>query len=451
MGLRAGVFAVALLVAVPAHADQPAYFEANASMTGASNMAIVHGGGAAWYNPAGLHTPELNQLDVTASAFVLRIRDFNRAVVSQLPSGDRELDSDAVTIVPVPSALVYQRKLTDSVSAALGIFVTHAESYDLSGVVDGVESFGGRTEPVLLDGRADINLQRQIYRIGPSVAWAPSARARLGLSALVLYDSLRDGSALRIVASDSGGAMEAATSFRRRTSSFGGQLVLGGQWEPVDDLHLGATVRTPSIAFGQSGEAYQTVSVLSTGSSFVGPGFSTSDRPDLEATAGRLLSPLELVLGAAVTLARVELGAELELLGPLSRGLLQVSHKSQWNLRAGSRFRLSERFALGVGAFTDRSDKLEVAFIGDHIVDYYGLAAGFQWRTQYPIWDEGERRTLTFENTLALRYAAGFGEMSAVRFSPDASSTEAFARLIPTREDVTFHALTLQLSSSLGF
>ena len=57
----ATTFTVITCACAHARADQPTYFDAEAAMTGSSNMAVVRGGGAAWYNPAGLHTTEINQ------------------------------------------------------------------------------------------------------------------------------------------------------------------------------------------------------------------------------------------------------------------------------------------------------------------------------------------------------------------------------------------------------
>ena len=56
---------------------------------------------------------------------------------------------------------------------------------------------------------------------------------------------------------------------------------------------------------------------------------------------------------------------------------------------------------------------------------------------------------LTFSTTVAFRYAIGLGELQGLVFAPKQATLDEFRRIEPTDEHVYFHAMTLQLGSSL--
>lgn len=420
-------------------------------MTGGANMAVVRGGGAAWYNPAGLHTNEANQFDLTVSAFVLRIRDFSRVFKVNLPSGRYFPDVAGITIQPIPSALVYQRRFTPELTGALAILVTQADTLDLTGDLQRVETFPDAAEPVELSGRADISTQVQTYKIGPGVSWQVAPRVRLGLATYVAYASLRDSSILRLVARTSAGTAGALGSNRRRISGFGGQAVLGAQWEIIDDLFAGLTLRSPLLSFGRTGSVAYESSVLTTGTAFPGEEYATSRRSDPPTSTGALAEPSQAVAGLAVKTGPLWIGAEVEVTAPLVRPELEVDEGSEVNARLGGRLWFGDSYSVGLGVFTDRDPTRRTFRTGDAIVDYYGGSAGFEWRSRYLVQDGQVTRPLTFSTTVALRYALGIGELEGLLFHPSAATLEEFRDITPSKEDVYFHALTLQLGSSLSF
>ncbi len=439
------------LVGATARADQPAYFDAEAAMTGASNMAVVRGGGAAWYNPAGLHTTEINQFDLTVSAFVLRVRDFSRVFRVELPSGTYFPEVGGITIQPIPSALVYQRRFTPQVTGALAILVTQADTFDLTGDVRRVEQFPGTEAPVDLSGRADISTQLQTYKIGPGFSWEITPRVRLGIATYIAYASFRDSSVLRLVANNGAGTAGVIGSSRRRVSGFGGQTVIGAQWELVRDFFAGVTLRSPLISFGQTGSLSTESSVLATGTSFAGEEYATTERSDPPTTTGSLGEPAQGVAGFAYKAPDWWVGAEVELTAPLVRPDFQIDEGPEVNVRMGGRLWFKKDYSLGIGAFTDRDASRRTYRTGDAIVDYYGGSAGFEWRSAYLIQDGKVTRPLTFSTTVAFRYAIGLGDLEGLVFAPKEASLDEFRRIEPTAEHVYFHAMTLQLGSSLSF
>ncbi|MFO0548003.1 MAG: hypothetical protein U0271_06425 [Polyangiaceae bacterium] len=444
-------FSTVLLHVAAARADQPAYFDSEAAMTAGSNMAVVHGAGAAWYNPAGLHDGNLNQFDLTGSAFVLRARDFSGVLQSELPSGRYDIGATAIDIQPIPAALVYQRKLTDTVTAALGVFVTESQAYDISGDLKRDEVFPSHDGPVHLEGRGDLSLQSQTYRIGPSFSIALSPRVRIGVSAYLYYAALRDSTILRVIYSDPDGLGEASTSFRRKLSTFGGQLAVAAQVEPIDRFFLGITVRSPVISFGQTGTIRQEISGFSTGSTYDGPDFALTESPTPENTEGALLEPLKGTIGVAYKGDSFWVGAEADATMPMSTGSLVAREKGGFNVRAGARFFFGGLYSLGFGLFTDRSTRELPTQVGGESTDYYGFASGFQWDTRYTILENDKPRTLTFSTSISSRYALGIAHVRGALYAPrDATFLEMNA-LYPLQYDTLFHAFTVELGAAMSF
>lgn len=448
--LAAALAAAALAWPGAARADQPAYFDGEAAMTGGANTALVHGAGAAWYNPAGLHDGSLNWFDLSASAFVLRVRDFSRVFQADLPGrGLLRVTGDSVDVQPIPSALVYQRRLSASVTAALGVFVTQFQSYDAAGDFHETVTFPGRPTPLLLEGRANLSRQAGTYHIGPSVSWQLSRRVRLGASLYLVYDYLLDASLARVTISDAAGLAEASASFRRQRSAFGGQTVLAAQLEPVDGLHLGLVLRGPVLSFGQLATFQQEVTGFSVGGDFDGPDFAVTTSPSLPDPAGRLVAPPKATLALAYRHPRFWIGVEGDFSPGLHTAELGLDERAQVDVRAGARVWLGDVYSIGFGAFTDRATRPDPSIIGDHVVDYYGGAAGFHWSWRYPVTEKGQRRTLVFSSSVAARYAVGVARLAGALYAPKAVTFDALSHLSDSRAEGTFHAVTLQLESGI--
>lgn len=439
-------------------AEQPSYLDHEAAMTAASTMAALRGGGAIWYNPAGLDVDGLQRIGLSGSVFALRIRDLQDTVRTRLPSGDYRADHTDPQVLPVPSSLVYQRRLKPRLTLALAVLVTQAESFAVQSNLSRTERFPGDPTPVDLVGRGDMTHQGQTYRLGAALAGTLGRRLRLGLGVFGVYGAVEESSVFSMEVSDVAHAATPSgllllTQQQRRASWLGAQLVGGVQWNAVAGLHLGLTLRSPVLSLGRFGETLSAAAVLPLGTRFAGGTVSVQERRRLPVAAGTMLEPLHVTLGAAWRGRRFLVGVEGDLDLPLPERWHGFGEAQGWqgNLRAGARFWLRRRVSLGLGAFTDRTAKTRPGFVGDHRVDFYGGTFGVEWRSRYRIMLPRKVQELRFVTAVALRYAAGRGRLLGVRYAPTAATYDELARLNLEERDVAFHTLSVYVGSSLEF
>ena len=117
------------------------------------------------------------------------------------------------------------------------------------------------------------------------------------------------------------------------------------------------------------------------------------------------------------------------------------------NGRVGGAFPVSDRFALGGGLFTDRSQNVDPRDLGETKIHFYGGSFGGQFRTAHDVEqedDEEEDRGLVFSTTIALRYAIGLGDIGGLTFSPAVPPELTVA-------DVTVHEVSVHIGSALDF
>jgi hypothetical protein len=441
-----------------AQANQPAYFDHGAALTAASTMAVAIGGGAIWYNPAGLDGGELQRIDLSGSVFVLRLRDFRDTALSSLPSGQHRPAPIDAQLVPVPSSFVFQRRLRPKLTLALAVLVTQADSYFIKGNLSRSERFPDDQTPIDIAGRGDVAHQSQTYRMGIALAGSIGPRLRLGLALFGVYGSLQETSLYSVSIDDQAYSSQPSSLYlltqkQRRLAWFGAQLVGGLQWRALAGLHLGLTVRSPVLSFGRAGETLSAAALQTSGPRFDGPLYSLQERQRLPVSAGTLLEPAQVTLGVAWRGRRWLVGLEADLGFPLPGRWHGFGEEQAWlwNLRVGARFWLRRPVSLGVGVFTDRTAKRETLFIGDHHVDYYGATLGVEWHWLYRITVRGKSRDLRFVTALALRYAAGPGALRGVRYAPASATHDELSVLTVEERAVTFHALSLYLGTSLEF
>ncbi len=446
-----GVMCAALLAGAPAHAQHSEYFGNEAAMTAGSGMALYRGADAAYYNPAGLAGLQRTKIEISGTAFVLRIRNFPGLLTVDLPSGRYQPSIRSLEVLPIPAALVFTRGVHPKVTLSLGIFVTSSDRLDGSSTFNRMEQVSG--EDLQFLQRAVFKHVHQTYHIGPGVGWQVTPRFRLGASLLLLYRTAHRHLSLVVDArNEAEGADQVQTSstfdYETETALFGGRLVAGLQWEMARGWHLGAVVRSPTLSFHQTGETAQLVTAAQ-----LRPGVDpftslTLDTSEPADASGQMAEPAEFVLGLGYRHRRFWIGAEAELrLGMTNRDLLIDDHL-QWNTRLGARVWLKETLSLGFGGFTDRSPRDSIPFVGDYRVDYYGFTLGVQWESRHAVKGRPRADGLIFSTTIALRYAYGAGDARgyAYRYPPESSSDQQYPT-VPVR----FHDLGLHIGSSLYF
>lgn len=447
----ASVLAVLLAPSLARAGNQDSFFQGNEAATvGGAVVAITHDGAAVWYNPAGLGANDRDELDLSGSAFVLRVRRIEDGLVTGLVGETAREDLESVEILSVPSALVMARRISDRVSVGVGVFVSQQDSFTLRGSNDARL----RAADVDLLETARVGGSAALYHLGPAVGWQPHPRVRVGASLFAVYEQA-NGFARVSVDLDNRATVPGSrlvvigdTNIGRRRGAL--EAAIGAQVEPIDGLHLGVTVRSPRLLLAERLDA----DVLSSVAAVGGPGppvveSEFDDDPFEEAGVG-LVAPARVLAGVAYEHERGFVSVE----GDFSHGIedeaTRVRVEPTWNVRVGARVRVADDVTLGAGFFTDRSNQPPVRQLPDLDVDYYGGTVGLTWDTRVVLGPEEDADDLVFSSTFGLRYAIGVGDGISARFDVVADDAEPFrSRSDPV--DVTFHELSLHVGSGVQF
>src|SRR5262245_49466713 len=98
---------------------------------GGAITATTDDGAAVWYNPAGLGANLRDSVDISASAFVLRLRDMPGGLFAETSAGVEARDLADTALLSVPGALAYVRGLSPTLSLGFGLFLPVRDALDL--------------------------------------------------------------------------------------------------------------------------------------------------------------------------------------------------------------------------------------------------------------------------------------------------------------------------------
>ncbi len=447
------LLAVALLLLASggsAAARQAAYFGDAAAMTGGSGMALYRGGGAAWYNPAGLVGNRRGQVDLSASVFVLRVRSSSGLLETLAPGQVHRADLAHVSLDTIPSALVYKRRLSDRVHAAVAVLVTDQSSFQMRDVFEITEPGGGILSRYYQD--TTISSKRETYHVGGVISWAVTPRFRLGWGLFCVYSRFayrfRDLTASHV---EDQGTQELqdpwmyAFDVSADSTFWALRLTMGMQWELARGFFVGLTMRSPTIKLHDRNRVDVLFSMVDSGAPAGELAGFFKKLESRDAVLG-FTTPMELVLGLAYRGRRFFVGLEGELLLPFYHVLQYVGDTPpQWNLRLGGRVFLTKKVALGLGIFTERSFDKELLYVGDQRLDFYGVTLGLKLRKAYSVRGNKRADAMVFTTTLAVRYGYGVGTtMGYVNDLVGDTSGEV-------ERSYNVHEVSLYLGSSLYF
>lgn len=441
------------LAAAPASAGnrQPFFLGNDAAMTGGALTAVTDDAAAAWYNPAGLGAIGRAKIDVSASAFVLRVRTLPGVLKTDLPSSVESADLSSTKLLSVPSALVYARNVGGGVTLAFGVFVPYQEAADARTTLR-TEDVTRVGEPFTYDQHLDFSMKSSEYHLGFAAGWQVAPTLRLGASLVGIYASLSQSVRFWVDLEAPGkDASARAVALREQgddVSGLGGYGVVSLQWELAPGWLLGAVVRTPGLMFKRWAD--QTTLSLSAATGTDQPPSAALDYDEQEPSDSdvHMVTPLSMTLALGYRTKGGWFGVEGDVELPLENVDLGIDTRLLWNLRVGGRFQLTDHVHAGLGVFTDRSNAPEPEDLAATHVDFYGLTLGVELRSPHALQDKPDPEALVFSTTIALRYAYGVGRSGGVMFKPLADPSENIESFTT---DVHFNELALHIGSTLYF
>ncbi|MCY0986092.1 hypothetical protein OV203_03060 [Nannocystis sp. ILAH1] len=422
-----------------------------AALTGGAVTALGRDTGAIYYNPAGLGAVRRTQFNLSTQAAQFRARIVPYAAVADLPNGRR----DAATLsslqgLVMPSSLAVTRHIGRGVTLGLGYFAPDYDYYDYSASLQGA---GGGTE---YDARIQVDGWVYRYHAGAAVGWQPHPRFRIGATLFGTYGWQREEMRMWIdAASGTADARTDATrtvDFDNKRSIFGGEAVVGLQWEFAKNVHLGLTFRTPRFVAFEIHRSYLLNS-------------SNVDRPDGDdeykfefddspspSRRGRV-APMRLTMGVAYALPKRRgwVSGEMDFSPGLRPKGSDINIRPIWNVRAGARLRTAERLYFGIGVFSDRDDQVHTSAFPQFRINYYGVTTGVEFFSPVRL-GKGERaRSIVFSTCIAVRYSYGRGSAAQIIFDLRDAPSGRVGYDIGTVDRVAFHLFAGHLGMGTYF
>ncbi len=453
-------FALAAALAIPAASagNTHSYFhDDEAALTAGSGLAITRTAGAVWYNPAGLGGLEQGEIEASGSLYGVARRRIPGAVSAVI--GDETVSGDLVEnqLFTVPTSLIWVWRLSERVSGGVGVFVTEHDAVSRHASLD-TQAVGGGV-PMDFDLGLDIDWQRTTYHAGPALGWQLHPRLRLGVSALGVYERLDSDVLLQSRTTEKHIAYERSwfwhTYEQTSAGAGGGELSLGVQWQALDSLHLGLTVRSPTLA-----NWAQRDSITSSSSALIDPsepgattGSQLYDRASYNQLGWAWIEPWELAGGVALALERGWLAAQGSYVPAFGGSVLSAGRRPLWNASVGGQLHLRDELVVGLGLYTDRSPYASADSFGHERVDFYGLTLGLRFEKALRVVpahgeDGADPDRIVFSSTWAVKYALGAGEARGLVYDATVLGAPAFEQPLV---DVTYHELGLHFGSGLAF
>lgn len=402
--------------------------------------ATSEGGGAIWYNPAGLAHLGGGRVDVSVNGYAVR---FGGNPTLSGGEGATVQTLGRLDLNVVPTALSITQKF-GRVGLGIGVFVPTQGVNILRTLVreDASETEG-------LEFSTNLYERYQSYHAGPSIGFSPTEELDLGASLLATYQTLLGLGSLGIVARTPAGAVILNQNYLNDAIQVGAQFVLGAKWRPRRDWFFGVTVRTPALRIAQILQTIESETTVVAGSTE--PSSSTRFRDDFGLRA-TVISPFRFHFGAAHTVDRYLVSADMSLMLPFTDANLSLRQRATWNGRVGIRRDVTPGLAIGGGFFTDMSTFETPREFGESQVNYYGVTAALDLKNPYLVSAKGSTTLekpaeLVFGTSVALSYALGVGTVMSGLARYDAMNGLSLENL---RSDVVAHEITLHIGSTLA-
>lgn len=392
-----------------------------------------------WYNPALLTHNDRLRADVSATAYGLRFVRAQRGLQLRTGSGDQSAALRGREFLVVPTAFALGSALTTRVSLGFGFFTSRLSEPTLV-VRDQLRG----SDRITAEVRQAATTRR--YHAGPVLGIRINPDLDLGLAVYGVYDRSSDARRVFVERTNDDGQTSLLSDDETNVRSYGLQAAVGLKGNLSKMVSAGASVRTPALAVFQRIEgssASVETSVDADGDADIRSdyeGFPIQRRPTR-------VSTWTVATGLAIGKRRWKLGLDAEASPQHGPANVPVGQSARWNVRAGLRWRLTRRWSMGGGVFTDRNDNRETS-VGNLRVDLYGAAAGVRLRTPVTLGKRERENKIAFRTTVGVRYAGGRGRASGfeARFDDAGLQTNAEASV-----PASMHLLTVYVGSGLAF
>lgn len=442
--------AVALAAPVARAGNLDTFFLSNDAATiGGAATATAKSAGALWYNPAGLTETTGFQVDVNATAYLIR---FGGSPDLTAPTGVAASRRKLTTLdlVAVPTALAVARSFGRT-HVSIGVFSPNrVTAYPRTSIA--VRDASGTPVETTLDG----NSRYTEYYGGIGFGYAVTDTLSFGATAFGVYTSDVNTLALSSHRGEISAPLDTLVLHTTRDElRLGVQLVWGLRWVPTPRTQVGLVFRSPTV---QVFDQVQGVTVLGTGTAAPSSGAAPGTRPaigyflDFSGDAGlrsQFLRPMRAHLGVAHTFGKVEVAADGSLQAPSSGSGVPESTRAVANARLGVRGPVGKSTTLGGGVFTDRSPTKDNAGALTGSLNYYGGSLGLELSSLYRVRseDDAKERPLVMSTTVAVAYMIGTGRLGNLTAAPGEGGGLVLGSSL---ERVVAHEIMIHVGSTLS-
>lgn len=397
------------------------------------------------YNVAGLAAAENDSVDVSLSAYSLRLHSVSNLVAGEAGAAE---GGSAMEISIIPTSVAFIREMNDRLTFGLGVFTLEQSNFSADGDATVADTANQMTY------RLRVDREKTLLKAMIGLGWQPTDYFSMGFSVDVYYSTFRlsylnDVSRTAVGTEDvTGGESYASDS---SFDDFGLGASIGARLDMGDHVVLGVSATLPSFSIGV---AYN----LSQSWTFFPGDAGEGCTPDNSAchtasadsgfqTSVAKMTPARVRVGLAWVDSTFRLEADFDMQGA---GTDSSGHPRSptWNLRVGGMLDLNPELTLGAGFFTDRSALRETVIPGDRIQDFYGLSVGIIMRKTLRLAEEEEDDALVFTTAIGLRYAYGTGQILGLRVDPSVQPGAEF----PTQlTSLRTHEIALNMGSGVSF
>lgn len=397
-------------------------------LTGGAVVANVSTGASLWYNPAGLGRFEEASFELTGVTF--KVTAVKAPGILTLQTG--EISSNRrVDLSVIPEAVTFTIPLK-KLKLGIGLFNSSIRRQLVQEQVFHEADPTGMPPTPSANWSAGANTRVDHYHVSTGVAGTFDKRKQkvlLGGAADIVVSTARVD---EVISGFYAGGSEGLLSVAElsNTAGLGLQLKGGVQWMPIPELRLGLSLATPTYLFLLAERLSANESMAPPASSAVDP--SATNTQSREISGGWLgVEPGTMRVGIAYVGSWGWVEGDMVVDFKLRTSRFLYNQRTVPNGRLGAVFNIHKFVKLGLGAFTDFSQTVQLTALGDQQIDFFGgnLGVLFSNKDTSPNAQEttADDHKLLIAFAIAVRYAHGRGDLLGLSlppfYDPDAIET----------------------------